>query len=78
MASRARPKTILGVDIGGTGIKAALVDVVHGQLLTQRVRAKTPTPAKPEPMIEAIRTLVGQIQETRDEVSANASELAGV
>jgi polyphosphate glucokinase len=53
----------IGVDIGGTGIKAALVDVVHGQLLTQRVRAKTPIPAKPEPMIEAIRTLVGQIVE---------------
>jgi polyphosphate glucokinase len=51
----------IGVDVGGSGIKAALVDVVHGQLLTQRVRVKTPTPATPDPMIAAIRTVVERV-----------------
>jgi len=37
----------LGVDIGGTGIKAAFVDTTTGELLTERV--KLPTPAGGEP-----------------------------
>jgi polyphosphate glucokinase len=33
----------VGIDIGGTGIKAAIVDVGSGELLSDRV--KVPTPA---------------------------------
>ncbi len=33
---------VLGVDIGGTGIKAALVDVASGKLLSERVKVPTP------------------------------------
>lgn len=39
---------ILGIDIGGTGIKGALVDVATGALTTERFRRLTPSPATPE------------------------------
>ena len=38
---------ILGFDIGGTGIKAAVVDTKTGELLTERHRIPTPKPATP-------------------------------
>ena len=37
----------LGIDVGGTGIKAAVVDVASGQLVTDRIRELTPRPATP-------------------------------
>ena len=37
----------LGVDIGGTGIKAAPVDLDTGTLLAERVKLDTPHPAEP-------------------------------
>jgi polyphosphate glucokinase len=40
--------TVLGVDIGGTGIKAAPVDVGTGELLTDRRRIATPFPSTPD------------------------------
>jgi len=51
---------VLGVDIGGTGIKAAPVDVQAGRLRTERVKLPTPRPAAPEPMARVIRQLVDQ------------------
>ena len=39
---------ILGIDIGGTGIKAAIVNTKTGELTTERHRIPTPKPAKPE------------------------------
>jgi polyphosphate glucokinase len=47
----------LGIDIGGSGIKGALVDTENGALLTDRVRIPTPQPAKPKLMINAIKTI---------------------
>ena len=38
------PNHILGFDIGGTGIKGAIVDVTTGQLVTERVKVLTPDP----------------------------------
>lgn len=48
---------ILCIDIGGTGLKAAVVDA-EGKMLTERVRVKTPQPCKPEVLIESIVKLV--------------------
>lgn len=45
---------ILGVDIGGTGIKGAPVDTESGALLAPRFRIPTPKPAKPKPVAEAV------------------------
>ena len=39
---------ILGIDIGGTGIKGGIVNVKTGQLTTERHRILTPKPATPQ------------------------------
>ena len=45
---------ILGVDVGGTGIKGAPVDINTGALLAPRFRLPTPKPSKPRPVAETI------------------------
>jgi polyphosphate glucokinase len=45
---------ILGIDIGGSGIKGALVDAAEGRLLTERFRIPTPQPSTPEAVAEVI------------------------
>ncbi len=42
----------MGLDIGGSGVKAAVVDVGSGELVSERVRLKTPQPATPEAVLE--------------------------
>lgn len=49
---------ILGIDIGGSGIKAAPVDSISGRLLQERQRITTPTPATPELIGKAAREIV--------------------
>jgi polyphosphate glucokinase len=44
----------LGIDIGGSGIKGAPVNIKTGKLLAERVRIKTPKGAKPKPMAEVV------------------------
>ena len=39
---------VLGIDIGGSGIKAAIVNTITGELVTERHRISTPKPATPE------------------------------
>ncbi|MEP7025429.1 MAG: ROK family protein, partial [Actinomycetota bacterium] len=48
---------ILGVDIGGTGIKAAPVDTATGTLLADRVKLATPQPAEPDAVADVVRQL---------------------
>ena len=43
---------ILGLDVGGSGIKGAPVNTSTGELLAERYRIKTPKGAKPEPVAE--------------------------
>lgn len=45
---------ILGIDIGGTGIKGAPVNVEQGQLLAPRERIPTPDPAKPRAVAQVV------------------------
>jgi polyphosphate glucokinase len=47
-----------GIDIGGTGIKAAPVDLDTGKLLAERQKIATPHPALPDAVAEVIRKLV--------------------
>jgi len=49
---------ILGIDVGGSGIKGAVVDTEKGELITDRYRIPTPQPPKPEPMIETIEAII--------------------
>ncbi len=45
----------LGIDIGGTGIKGAPVDLDTGKLVTERRKIATPQPATPEAVTEVVR-----------------------
>ncbi|MEP6695623.1 MAG: polyphosphate--glucose phosphotransferase [Pseudonocardiales bacterium] len=48
MATPTSPENrALGIDIGGTGIKGAVVDLDTGQLVTERHRVPTPVPSTP-------------------------------
>lgn len=49
---------ILGVDIGGSGIKAAIVDTITGKLVTERHRIDTPQPAMPEAIAAVLAQMV--------------------
>src|SRR5690554_7833800 len=49
---------ILGIDIGGSGIKGARVDIETGKLLTDRHRIITPKPSKPYEIAEAVKQMV--------------------
>jgi polyphosphate glucokinase len=48
----------LGVDIGGSGIKGAIVDIEKGILTTERHRIPTPIPATPKAVTETVVKLV--------------------
>jgi polyphosphate glucokinase len=45
---------ILGIDIGGSGIKGAIVDIQTGELVTDRYRLETPQPATPSAVAEVV------------------------
>lgn len=55
-AARAAQK-ILAVDIGGSGLKAALIDR-RGRMLTERHRVRTPHPSPPRAVLRALAELV--------------------
>lgn len=60
-ASGLAGRLAIGVDIGGSGIKAAIVDVATGELRGERVRLKTPQPSTPERCIAMVRQIVQTI-----------------
>lgn len=47
-------KVALGIDIGGSGIKGALVDTKRGKMVTDRYRIRTPRPATPGAVITTV------------------------
>ena len=51
-------ETRIGIDIGGSGIKAAVVDLDTGSLIGDRVRIETPQPAMPDAVADAVAELV--------------------
>ncbi|WP_309386301.1 polyphosphate--glucose phosphotransferase [Cerasicoccus frondis] len=48
---------VLGIDIGGSGTKAALVDTHTGEWLTERLRLETPQPAKYGDLVTTLREI---------------------
>ncbi|MER7213603.1 polyphosphate--glucose phosphotransferase [Streptosporangium sp. NPDC000239] len=48
----------LGIDIGGSGIKGAPVDVARGELTQERLRIPTPIPSKPKAVAEVVAEIV--------------------
>ncbi|WP_421919598.1 polyphosphate--glucose phosphotransferase [Marinifilum sp.] len=49
---------ILGIDIGGSGIKGAPVNVLRGEQLAERFRILTPQPSTPEAVADVIKQIV--------------------
>ena len=47
-----------GIDIGGTGVKGAPVDLDTGKLLAERLKVDTPQPSTPEAVSDVVATLV--------------------
>ncbi|MEV0821018.1 polyphosphate--glucose phosphotransferase [Nonomuraea rubra] len=48
---------VLGIDIGGSGIKGAPVDTEAGELLEERLRIPTPEPSSPDAVAGVVRTI---------------------
>jgi len=59
--SRALSPTAVGIDIGGTGIKAAVVDTLTGKLVSERERLDTPCPATPEAVRDTVAALLDRV-----------------
>ncbi len=51
-------KKILGIDVGATGIKGAIVDIDKGELITERIKYPTPKPATPQAMTDVMKQLI--------------------
>ena len=56
---------VLGIDVGGSGIKGAPVDTKTGQLLAERIRIKTPKNAEPQPVAEVVKEIVTSFNWTK-------------
>jgi polyphosphate glucokinase len=54
----------IGVDVGGSGIKAAVVDVDAGRFRSERLRVPTPDPSTPEAITASITRLVKRLAKT--------------
>lgn len=49
--------TVLGIDVGASGIKGAVVDIRTGEFLTERIKYATPKPATPRAVASVIKKL---------------------
>jgi polyphosphate glucokinase len=49
---------ILGIDVGGSGIKGGIVDIEKGEMITDRYRIPTPQPATPDAVIDTIEEII--------------------
>jgi polyphosphate glucokinase len=57
----ATSRIAIGVDVGGSGIKAAVVDVEAGRFRSERHRVPTPMPSTPEAVLASINRLVKRL-----------------
>jgi Transcriptional regulator/sugar kinase len=53
---------ILAIDVGGTGLKAAIIDA-DGNMKTERLRVATPHPCTPDQLVDALAKLVAPLVE---------------
>lgn len=49
---------ILGIDVGGTGIKSNVVNLETGEMTGEKFKIKTPSPSTPEAIIECLKATV--------------------
>ncbi len=63
---------LIGIDIGGTGIKGGIVDLKKGKLLGERFRVPTPQPATPDAVADVVAEVVAELS-SRPEAPASDS-----
>lgn len=52
----------VGIDIGGTGIKGALVDTVKGVLLSDRIKLDTPKGGEPDDIVKVVVEIIDKLK----------------
>lgn len=52
---------VLGIDIGASGVKGAIVDTDKGEMISERIRLVTPQPATPAAVAKTVKELAKQI-----------------
>ena len=60
--TNATKNLVLGVDVGGTGIKSALVDLESGELASERIALKTPNPSTPNGIFDVISQVTEELE----------------
>src|SRR4249919_52979 len=58
MASR---RIAIGIDVGGSGIKAAVVDVESGRFRSDRIRVATPSPSTPDAVLASVARVIKRL-----------------
>jgi polyphosphate glucokinase len=66
------PELAIGVDVGGTGIKAAVVDVKTGELVGERIRVLTPMPSKPGVVVASAGRVVARLIRAANSAASTA------
>lgn len=67
-----QPTTVIGIDIGGTGIKGGIVDIENGEVIGKRFRLNTPRPSTPEAVAKCVRDVVDELS-TREAAPLSGS-----
>jgi len=58
----------VGIDIGGTGIKGAIVDVDSGTLLSERIKKATPEGGEPDAIVDVVKQIIDELGDTGDDL----------
>ncbi|KQP01139.1 polyphosphate--glucose phosphotransferase [Leifsonia sp. Leaf264] len=59
----------IGIDIGGTGIKGAVVDLSTGELVTDRIKLSTPKGGEPADIVATTKELLDKLEQHADGLS---------
>lgn len=51
----------VGIDVGGTGIKGAVVDLATGELVTDRIKVATPKGGEPDAIVSTVSDIVSEL-----------------
>ena len=62
------PKLAIGIDIGGTGIKGAVVDVESGELVSERIKVATPRGGEPDAIVGEVAAMVERFGDATGDV----------
>lgn len=61
-------KKAIGIDIGGTGIKGAVVNLKDGSLIGERVRHETPAGGKPGDIAKVVAKLISELPNAKSDM----------